>query len=348
MGRQLGAISGLAMALIVLNHAIHLGLVVPFDLGYPDLPIRVENFLSILQAFGAYAVPAFLFISGSFVAYAARGEPPQLSRKFLVSSLKHILVPYIIWSLFSYLFYYLKAGSSYTWTDILRNLLVGFPYHFIPLLAFYYAASPVLVRLIRRSPFIVIGLISLYQLFLMNIIYSGVLGFISPEWTRYAAIPVLKQTMADWGIYFPLGMAYGLNSRAFSAWSQKFGWALWIITVGIFVLGMLDGFRIIAVPLARLLSPLPFILIVPGISRGAIPLVKTLEHIGRRSYGLYLTHRLVLELVLIVIQLAIPVLFTLPVLLFPLLFTTGLIIPLWAMDLFARAPTKRVYRYIFG
>ena len=348
MGRQLGALSGLAMALIVLNHAIHLGVVVPFSLGYQDLSLRLESFFSVLQALGAFAVPTFLFISGSFVAYAARGEPPNLSGKFLLSSLKHILIHYLIWSLFSYLFFYLKDGGDYSFNAILKNLLVGYPYHFIPLLAFYYAISPVLVRLVKRWPLVVLGIILAYQMFLLNTVNPGILGFTFPGWTGYAAVPILRQTAADWGVYFPLGMVYGLNSRLFSTWSKKLGWLLGLVMVGFFVLGMLDGFRIIAAPLARHISLLAFVLVIPGISRDRLPLVKTLEHIGRRSYGLYLTHRFALEGVLIGIQLAIPALFELPLILFPLLFFAGLLIPLWVMELFGRGPTKRIYRYLFG
>lgn len=348
MGRQLGALSGLAMVLIVLNHAIFLGIIVPPGLGYPELPFWAENFLSILQALGAFAVPTFLFISGSFVAYAARGNPPKLSSKFLISSLRHILVPYFIWSIVSYIFFYLKGDISYTLVGSLKNLIVGFPYYFIPLLAFYYVTSPVLIRLVKKVPVLVIGLIGLYQLFLLNIVYSGVLGFTFPAWAHYGAIPILRQTMADWGIFFPIGLFYGLNTRPLASWSKKFSWVLWIFTLGLFVLGMLDGFRIIKLSFARHLTPLPFILIIPGISRSSIPFVRKLENIGRRSYGLYLTHRFALELILGVIQFIIPVLFNLPVLFFPLLFVTGLLLPLWVMDLFARSPAKRSYRYLFG
>src|SRR3990172_12585959 len=93
-------------------------------------------FLSFLQGLGILAVPTFLFISGSFVAYAAQGDPPHLSRKFLLSSLRHILIPYMIWSLVFYIFIYFYLDVQISILGYLKNLIVGYPFHFVPLLVF--------------------------------------------------------------------------------------------------------------------------------------------------------------------------------------------------------------------
>lgn len=89
MHRQFGTLSGVAILLIVLNHAIHFGLrVSPAQGQWLDL-------LVILQALGTFAVPTFLFVSGAFLSYAAG----QLSFTFIRSSLGRILWPSVIWSL---------------------------------------------------------------------------------------------------------------------------------------------------------------------------------------------------------------------------------------------------------
>ena len=90
MNRQFPALSGLAMLLIVLNHTIEMGTSVPVQVGYPPVEGAMRTVLSLLQGLGVFAVPTFLFISGTFVAYAARGEPPKLTGKFLKNSLSHI------------------------------------------------------------------------------------------------------------------------------------------------------------------------------------------------------------------------------------------------------------------
>lgn len=348
MGRQLGAMSGLAMALIVLNHSIHFGSGALENLGYPEFPLWVENFLSALQALGAFAVPTFLFVSGSFVAYAARGNPPRISSKFLISSLKNILVPYLFWSIVYYVFYYFRTGLQYTALGYLKNLLVGFPFHFIPLLIFFYLLSPFLILWIKKVPAAVLGVIAVYQVFLLNLVYPGILGFNFPEWSHLAALPVLKQTMAFWGIYFPLGMFYGLNTKRLAAWSRRFVWVFAILSIGLFTIGAYYLIKYGEVLLAQFLSPVAFILIIPAIRREKIPFVRFFENIGKRSYGIYLMHIIIIEVVLIVIQYAAPAFFTLPILYFPLLYLLGLIIPLYLIQFIARAPTKLVYRYLFG
>ena len=74
MNRQFAALSGVAMLLIVLNHTIEMGTKVPLSYGFPAVagPLRVA--LSVLQGLGVFAVPTFLFISGAFIAYAARAS----------------------------------------------------------------------------------------------------------------------------------------------------------------------------------------------------------------------------------------------------------------------------------
>ena len=97
MNRQYGALSGVAIFLIVLNHAIHFGLQTS-PVGPPWLGALIA-----LQALGAFAVPVFLFVSGAFLAYAAK----EFSVTFIRSSLERILWPYVIWSGIFYTLMYL-------------------------------------------------------------------------------------------------------------------------------------------------------------------------------------------------------------------------------------------------
>src|SRR4030095_12470672 len=100
MNRQYGALSGLAILLIVMNHAIHFGVMV-----YPVGGGWVYA-LSLLESLGVFAVPAFLFISGGFVSYSAA----QLSLAFIKGSVSRILWPYIIWSIAFFALEFLVTG----------------------------------------------------------------------------------------------------------------------------------------------------------------------------------------------------------------------------------------------
>lgn len=348
MNRQFGALTGLAMMLIVLNHAITLGLDAYNFPGFSPIIGWRYILLSNLQAIGVYAVPVFFFISGSFVAYAAQGDPPKFSRKFLWSSFRHILIPYVIWSLVFYFVIFLQKQESYSLLEYIKNLLVGYPFHFIPLLVFYYLLSPLLVIAAKRYSFALLLLIGLYQLFSINVVYAGYLGFTFPEWARALTIPVLRNTLADWAIFFPLGLVYGLHTKRMLPWIKRNAWWLLIATVLLLFVAMLNAYKFVAFPLARHLSTLTFSLALPAFTRERIPLVRAFEKLGKRSYGLYLTHLIVLDtMVLFLISMA-PWVIRLPWLLFPLLFVLGLLVPMAIMELVARGPTRRVYRYIFG
>lgn len=336
------------MLLIVLNHSIQIGLDYTARLGYAALPSWSRTGLSVLQAFGAFAVPIFLFISGSFVAYAAQGKPPRLSAKFLGSSLRHILIPYLIWSAIFYVEVYFLRDEQYTADQYVKNLLVGYPYHFIPLLFFFYILSPLLVRLSQRFAGLLLAMIAIYQIFLLNIVYSGVLGFSFPEWAQWLSPPVLRQTLADWAIFFPLGLVYGLNTRKLLPQLRELVWFLASLAGLLFTLGLLDAFKVIHLPIARHICTVPFVLLLPAIKRESIPLIKVLEQVGRRSYGVYLTHLIALDSSIFILYMLVPGLLALPALLFPALFLVGCLIPLLLMELGSRKQVRRYYRYVFG
>ena len=52
----------------------------------------------VIQQLTAFSVPSFLFVSGFFVAYAARGERSTLTWKTVGTRIGNLLVPYLIWS----------------------------------------------------------------------------------------------------------------------------------------------------------------------------------------------------------------------------------------------------------
>jgi peptidoglycan/LPS O-acetylase OafA/YrhL len=114
------------------------------------------------------------------------------------------------------------------------------------------------------------------------------------------------------------------------------------------IVGALHMYNVIWFPAGILFLILPFILALPAIPRNRVPLVRFFEKLGKRSYGLYLTHIIVIDLALVLI-LGIDLLsLGSPILLFPLLFVLGLLIPMGIMELAARGPARRVYRYLFG
>ena len=264
------------------------------------------DILWILQALGSFAVPIFLFISGSFVAYATRGEPPKLTRKFLQSGLIHILSPYLLWSIIFYIVLYINRGTQFSLNEYGRHLLVGYPFHFVPLLVFFYLISPIIVPIAKRFGWILVIGFLIYQLFLLNIKYPDALGFQFPGWANIFVIPILGGTMADWGVCFPIGVFFGMNMQKFRPWLSKYKWVFFGGAVASFLVALLDAQKIISAPLARFIGPILFLFVIPVIQRNSIPGVRRFEDVGKRSYGVYLTHLIVLDTIFLIVSKLLP------------------------------------------
>lgn len=342
------ALSGVAMVLIVLNHAIHMGLEGLDRLDYPAIEGGWRFGLTALQALGAFAVPIFLFVSGSFMAYAARSAP-RLSLSFVWKSVRHIVWPYVVWSLLYYLLLFVYQGERYSILGYLKNLAVGYPFHFVPLLITFYVLSPLLIPLARRFSWQVLVATGLYQLFLLALRDPALFGIDFPARMNVLFPLVLGNPLADWAIYFPLGLVFGLHAAQWKPQLLKYRWALVTATVLLFSAGLLDAAGVLAAPWARYLCPVPLMFVLPVIDRKAIPAVGRLETVGKRSYGLYLTHLIMMNLVLMALELIGGQTVILYLLIFPLLFSAGLLIPMVLMGSFQqRRATRKAYRYVFG
>ncbi len=348
MSRHFGALHGLAIVIVVFYHSIEFGMAPPFY--DSDAPAQewITYFLLAFKQLGIFAVPTFLFISGCFFSYAARRYDSIRSMgKMVRNGLSHLLWPYLVWSLVFYLMLYLFWRESFTPFGYIKNLLVGYPYHFVPLIAFYYLLSPFLIPLARRlfSGLLLLVVVALYQTGLIVLaINPNTFG-----WLDFPAVPVLRSTLLLWAIYFPLGLVYSLNADRILPWLQKTKWVLLAITGVFLVITILDVFSIVNFPFAPYISPVTFVLFLPTLQRNSIPKVRDLEQIGKRSYGLYLSHLIVLNFVLFGIELAVPWLMNYLLLLVPIIFIATMAISLTLMNSATRLPRIRpAYRYVFG
>ena len=351
MHRQFAALRGLAMLMVVLNHSITMGMRAQQMWGFPVVSGWLYQTLMVLHDVGSmFAVPVFLFISGCFFSYAAKkAEPRSLSWKVVRASVLRVLYPYLLWSVLFYIVIFFRLNQSFSPVGYIKNLLVGYPFNFVPLILFFMVISPLLVRYSKRFGTLMLLLIFGYQLLLMGLEFPNAIGVPVPAQLGILKLPVIGGTMAVWGIYFPLGLIYSLNSKQILPWLKRFKWTLAAISAILFALTLFDRFAALPLPLIRTISVLAFILLTPTISRSAIPLVRELEKIGKHSYGLYLTNLITLEFLLLAIKLTVPQLFNISIVLFPLIFVITLEFPVWVMSQMAKS--KRVhhyYRYVFG
>ena len=133
--RRLPVLRGLAILAVVCNHAVGWGYIAMFwwTPRYRDV-VSVPNYdrlgslpyygLLVVQQLALFSVPAFLFMSGFFVAYAARASSPTLSWKVTRKRITDLLWPYLVWSLVIFVGDALQ-GQKYTLVEYVGRLAVG-------------------------------------------------------------------------------------------------------------------------------------------------------------------------------------------------------------------------------
>jgi hypothetical protein len=301
-----------------------------------------------LTALGLIAVPTFLFLSGGFLVYALQGKDLKRAYRTVGIGLFHMLVPYLIWSIVFYVLISALLDQRYSLLEYLKNLVVGYPYNFVPLVACYYLVSPVLVPLAARHPWTVLLAIGGYQLFTASVLRPDLLGFPLPEWCRYLTIPGLRLSIALWGVFFPMGVVFGQRPRA---WARAVR-GIWLLpamaAVVTFSLAVLNEVSGLGWPLASLLFPMFVISMMPLLRREMIPFAQPLEELGRRAYGLYLANLVLVNLVLAAVQRGVPWLYSEPLLLIPVVLICVLIAFRILVAAVLRIPVRAAPRVVFG
>jgi peptidoglycan/LPS O-acetylase OafA/YrhL len=348
INRHFAALRGLAIVLVVLDHAIDMSLVEFGRAGLLPPSGFTHWFLVAFRQLGTIAVPLFLFLSGCFMVYAVIGREIPVAYRIVASSLRYIIVPYLVWSLIFYVVAYLLQYERLPLAAYVKGLLVGYPFNFVPILVFFYVLGPLLVLAVRRQPWLVLAAIFGYQLFLLNVNSPGALGVVFPSWTWWLSPPIVRSTLAKWAIYFPLGVVYGLHGKAILEPLRRI-WlplaATGIVLYGLRVAAIIQDWdaRALAV-----VSPIPLILLCIVIKRERIPLAGRLEQYGRKSYGLYLTNLIVISLLLAGIQVVTPWLLPHLIVVIPVLFVVTLNVPFWVMTLAESPPARLIQRFVFG
>src|SRR6266496_924959 len=240
INRQFATLRGLAIILVVFDHAIYMSLEEFGRVGLLPPTGLTHWLLVVLQQLGTIAVPIFLFLSGGFIVYAVNGRKIPVAYKIVAASLRYIIVPYLVWSLIFYVVAYLLQYQRLPLLGYVKGLLIGYPFNFVPLLVFFYMLGPLLVPAVRRHPWLILAAFLSYQVFLLNVVSPGALGVVFPSWTWWLSPPILRSTLAKWAIYFPLGTAYGLHGKSLLDSLRR----IWLPLVAIGI--VLYGLRVVA------------------------------------------------------------------------------------------------------
>ena len=161
MIRRLLVLNGLAVIAAVLNHSIQWSITAMFWWTYRYRSVSVPNFdqaggaaywtIRLLDMIAVVAVPAFLFVSGFFVALACGGNQAIAGWKVVLNRVKNLLPAYLFWS-FVIVGINLVKGQQYTIPGLLGIIIhgsVAAPFYYVPVLIQCYLLAPILAALAK-------------------------------------------------------------------------------------------------------------------------------------------------------------------------------------------------------
>jgi len=366
MYRRLSTLYGLAILAVVISHTTGWGITAMFWWAHRYRPVTSPNFdqfgtlpyyiLIILQQLSFFSVPAFIFGSGFFVAYASRGSSTQVSWKTIRSRLSYLLIPYLIWSVLIFSIDYLQ-GIKFQPIEYIYKLIFGQavpPYYFIPVLCQLFLLSPFILPIVKKSPKFALIISGLFQLIVLILHYNTLLKFLSigaylvsfPEWF-----------FGNWIFFFTLGSVAGTYITEFKLWITKLKWFSLFILFVFGCLQILESeflYRLTGIDargpeaITSSIYAFSFILVFFAFENIKIPFSRHLVQLGKYSYGIYLIHYSVLFFTARLIYHFAPIILG-KVLIFQIfLIAVGLAFPLIMMILVEKSRGRKYYRYLFG
>jgi probable poly-beta-1,6-N-acetyl-D-glucosamine export protein len=369
MARRLLFLNGLAIIGAVLNHAAGWGYVAMFYWAHRFRPVSSPNF-DMIGSFSYYslrsieqiitsAIPAFLFVSGFFVAFATRKSQSTVDWKFIGIRIRYLAIPYLLWSLLMLSFEAVE-GVFYTPIEYLRRILLGettAAFYFVPLLIQLYLLAPYLVPLARNRwkllllvsglLQVVVHIIRYYQIINIPLPFNAVMNFFAAGWFFPGNL-----------FWFSLGIVFGFHQQIFKPFLIRFRWqmlaaAFLLLAAGIFEWELLfaasgqDWITPKETLLDNFLS-ITFLLCFLAFDQAPTPITRFIEELGSRSFGIYLVHSLVLTVAARAVYHLAPWMLGMQIFFQPLLILLGIGIPLLLMEIVKRSPARRIYSYQFG
>jgi len=315
--------------------------------------------LRVVEQAVIFAVPAFLFVSGFFAASAVRRDQATVGWAFVRHRLAYLLVPYLLWSAVTVLGTLLE-GERYTAGRLLRVFLLGQaapPFYFVILLCQLYVLAPVMVLAARRQPWALLAVSGLLALAAHGITYAHLLGGEAGWGARLSAL------VPGWFfpaklVWFALGSVYGCHQQRLRPVLARWRWAWLGTALALLMVGIAEWEGLLAASGQTWLAPTDTL--VDSLYSGAIllgfaslqaavlPLARPVTDLGSKSFGLYLTHYLVLTYAARATYHLAPELLGHQFIWQPLLIAAGIGLPLAMMAVARRLPPKRLYAYSFG
>lgn len=369
MFKRLLQLNGLAILAVIAFHAAGWGFVAMFAwagryapfVGPDYVPANTLSYigLRVMEQASVFAIPAFLFVSGLFMAFAAGRQGKTVSWQVVQARIRTLIIPYLLWSL---LLLALSAATVRVQspTYYLVALLTGQAnpaYYYVPLIIQFYLLSPYLVPLARKHARLLLVVTAIIQIIIQGSYYPALLGFDIPILNTITALTP-KWLFITRIFWFSAGIVAGFNLKALEERLPRWRWVLLGASLLLLVLGTVEWLFITGSAagawiehretLIDNLYSLTTVLTILAFFRHSLPLSQTIGDLGARSFGIYLVHSPAMEYGIRAIYHVAPQLLAHQIIIQPLLILLGLGVPLALMAIASRTAARRIYKYSFG
>ena len=369
MIRRLLFLNGLAALGAVLNHASGWGFTAMLWWterhragAAPDFSRIGSASYYILRAIEQlimFSIPAFLFVSGFFIAFAVGREQKNIGWNTVGARIKNLVFPYILWSVAIFVGRGFESPVG-TPGEYFKSLICGGaspPYYYIPLLIQFFLLSPLIVLLVRRHWKPALLASGLIQFVILLASYPVILG---------RGVPAAKWIVDSVpGCFFPhsifwfvFGVFAGFHLPILKGWLGRCKRYLPAVTIILALLAFAEWELLFRFSGADWLAPRvtvldafyagSFILSYLAFERTDLPFMRQFGELGAKSFGVYLVHAPLLELISRATYHFASWVLAYPCVFVALLVAASVGIPLLFMNLVNHSPARPYYRFVFG
>ena len=305
--------------------------------------------LMAVRQIDAFAIPTFLFVSGFFIAFMAKGENSKVTVSMLWPRIRVLLIPFMIWSIVRFALLLRPPSSIFEWMD---------QYYYIILLIQLYLLSPLLIPIARNHWLALLVVTGIAQLAVEGLELANAIGIQSNLLTTLTLFNQ-RWLFVSKLFGFSLGLVVGLHSEAAKVWLYRYRWALLAIAATCVALSLFEYQAVASWSNRRWLGPNNpglmriiyaslFALCILAFGDVRWPQSSRLEAVGSKSLGIYLANIPFIYVAAVLMYRLTPQFLGMQFVYQAVLIIVGLLGPLMLMEITRRSPMRRYYKHVFG
>ncbi|MDD9265772.1 acyltransferase [Paenibacillus sp. GCM10023248] len=208
---EIDLVRGIAILAVVVIHATSGATLLPIG------SVSQGVFFFINKA-SLFTVPLFIWISGLvlFYSYYDRWEP-GMTRGFWTKRLRRIVVPYVLWSLFYYLYNQIMFHGTVRWDTVhfVKLLISGnasYHLYYMVIIVQFYILFPLLMTVVKRFAWLRQALIPLG---------IGVQALFYVIHNEVYPLPEYASLFVGYASLFAFGAYTGIHYEELTAWASR-------------------------------------------------------------------------------------------------------------------------------